>query len=190
MLLAGTIVVLSSAFFVPGTKKELVLNEAIAQFNSTFGDLYKGYESEISFHENKLKALYEKETTESRIFMFGIVLALFIAVMGILGISLFTVRQRVKEIGVRKINGATVPDILSMLNLNIVKWVAIAFVISAPLAWYAAHKWLENFAYKTELSWWIFALAGLLALGIALLTVSWQSWRAATRNPVEALRYE
>jgi putative ABC transport system permease protein len=73
-----------------------------------------------------------------------------------------------------------------MLNKDFVKWVAIAFVIATPIAYYAMNKWLENFAYKTELSWWIFALAGLLALGIALLTVSWQSWRAATRNPVEA----
>ena len=171
--------------YLPGTA-----NETLAQFNSTFGELYNGYKNEITFHEYKLKALYEKETTESRIFMFGIVLALFIAVMGILGISLFTVRQRVKEIGVRKINGATVPDILLMLSQNIIKWVAVASVISAPVAWYATHKWLENFAYKTELSWWIFALAGLLALGIALWTVSFQSWKAATRNPVEALRYE
>ena len=165
-------------------------NEAIAQFNSTFGNLFNGYESEITFHEDKLKALYEKETTESRIFIFGIVLAVFIAMMGIFGISLFIVRQQVKEIGIRKISGATVSDILSMLNLNIVKWVGIAFFISTPVAWIAAHKWLENFAYKTELSWWIFLLAGVLAMGIALLTISVQSWKAATRNPVEALRYE
>jgi len=171
--------------FQPGLE-----NEAMAQINSTFGDLYKGYETKITVHKDKLKALYEKETTESRIFIFGIVLALFIAVMGILGISLFTVRQQVKEIGVRKINGANVSDILSMLNVNIIKWVAIAFVIATPIAWYTMNRWLENFAYKTELSWWIFVLAGLLALGIALLTVSWQSWKAATRNPVEALRYE
>jgi len=110
--------------------------------------------------------------------------------MGIFGISLFTVRQQIKEIGIRKINGAAVTDILSMLNLVIIKWVAIAFVIATPIAYYAMNKWLENFAYKTSLSWWIFALAGLLALGIALLTVSWQSWKAATRNPVESLRYE
>ena len=77
-----------------------------------------------------------------------------------------------------------------MLNKDFVKWVVIAFVIATPIAYYAMYKWLENFAYKTDLSWWIFALAGLLALGIALVTVSWQSWRAATRNPVEALRYE
>ncbi len=164
--------------------------ETVAQFNSAFGSLYNGYESEITFQEDKLKALYEKENTESRIFMFGIVLAIFIAMMGILGISLFTVRQQVKEIGVRKINGAAVTDILSMLNVNILKWVAVAFVISTPVAWIAAHKWLENFAYKTGLSWWIFVLAGIMATGIALLTVSIQSWKAATRNPVEALRYE
>jgi putative ABC transport system permease protein len=77
-----------------------------------------------------------------------------------------------------------------MLNKGLVKWVAFAFLISIPVAWYAMHKWLENFAYKTDLSWWIFAGAGILVLLIALLTVSWQSWRAATRNPVEALRYE
>jgi putative ABC transport system permease protein len=77
-----------------------------------------------------------------------------------------------------------------MLNRDFVKWVFIAFIIATPIAWYVTYKWLENFAYKTELSWLIFALAGLFALVIALLTVSWQSWKAATKNPVEALRYE
>jgi putative ABC transport system permease protein len=77
-----------------------------------------------------------------------------------------------------------------MLVKDFVKWVIIAFVIISPIAWYVMHKWLQNFAYKTELSWWIFGLAGIIALGIALITVSWQTWRAATRNPVEALRYE
>jgi putative ABC transport system permease protein len=94
------------------------------------------------------------------------------------------------NIGIRKVNGAKVSEILAMLNRDFIIWVAIAFVIATPIAYYAMNKWLENFAYKTELRWWIFALAGLLALGIALLTVSWQTWRAATRNSVEALRYE
>jgi putative ABC transport system permease protein len=98
--------------------------------------------------------------------------------------------NRVKEIGIRKINGARISEVMILLNRDFIIWAAIAFVIATPIAWYAMHKWLENFAYKTNLSWWIFALAGLLALGIALLAVSWQSWRAATRNPVEALRYE
>ncbi|MBK6285193.1 MAG: hypothetical protein IPF54_23405 [Draconibacterium sp.] len=77
-----------------------------------------------------------------------------------------------------------------MLNKDFMKWVVIAFVVACPFAYFAMNKWLENFAYKIELSWWIFALSGLLALGIALLTVSFQSWKAARRNPVEALRYE
>ena len=103
---------------------------------------------------------------------------------------MITIQQRTKEIGIRKVNGARIYEVLLMLNKDFVKWVAIAFVIATPIAWYAMHKWLENFAYKTELSWWIFALAGSFTLGISLLTVSWLSWKAATRNPVEALRYE
>jgi putative ABC transport system permease protein len=99
-------------------------------------------------------------------------------------------QHRVKEIGIRKINGATITEILTMLNKSFVSWIAIAFIIATPIAWLAMHKWLENFAYKTELSWWIFALAGTIVFGIALLTVNLQSWRAATRNPAEALRYE
>jgi putative ABC transport system permease protein len=110
--------------------------------------------------------------------------------MGILAMSVFATQHRVKEIGIRKVNGAKIYEVLLMLNKDFVKWVAIAFVISCPIAWYAMSKWLNNFAYKTEMSWWIFALSGIIALAIALLTVSWQSWRAATSNPVEALRYE
>jgi putative ABC transport system permease protein len=98
--------------------------------------------------------------------------------------------RRTKEIGLRKVNGAKVAEVIFLLNKDFVKWVSIAFLIAIPIAWFIMHKWLENFAYKTGLSWWIFLLSGVLALGIALLTVSLQSWRAARRNPVEALRYE
>ncbi len=117
-------------------------------------------------------------------------LAIIIACLGLYALVSHTVNKKVKEIGIRKVNGARISEIMTMLNKDFVKWVVIAFIVATPIAYYAMHKWLESFAYKTTLSWWIFALAGLLALGIALLTVSWQSWRAATRNPVEALRYE
>jgi putative ABC transport system permease protein len=110
--------------------------------------------------------------------------------MGLIGLISLAVVNRSIEIGVRKVNGARISEIMTMLNSDFVKWVAIAFVIATPITWFLMHKWLENFAYKTALSWWIFALAGLLALGIALLTVSFQSWKAANRNPVDALRYE
>lgn len=117
-------------------------------------------------------------------------IAILIACIGLFGLSSMLLDKRTKEIGVRKVNGAKIAEVLVLLNRDFVKWVAIAFIIATPIAYYAMKKWLENFAYKTEISWWIFALAGILALGIALLTVSWQSWRVATRNPVEALRYE
>jgi putative ABC transport system permease protein len=123
------------------------------------------------------------------IISFGLI-SIFLSMIGLFSLSYHDSFKRTKEIGIRKVNGAKISEVLIMLNKDFVKWVAFSFIIATPIAYYAMHKWLENFAYKTELSWWIFALAGLLALGIALLTVSWQSWRAATRNPVEALRYE
>ncbi len=145
---------------------------------------------EITFLDDQLARNYESLSAQQKIVALFSSLAIFIACMGLFGLTLLVTKQRTKEIGIRKVNGAKVTEILAMLNKDFLKWIAIAFVIACPLAYYAMFKWLENFAYKTTLSWWIFALAGVLALGIALLTVSWQSWRAATRNPVEALRYE
>ena len=133
---------------------------------------------------------YAKDNNLNKIIAVFSLLSILIGCLGLIGIVNITIVSKVKEIGIRKVNGAKVSEILAMLNKDFIKWVAVAFVIATPVAYYAMNKWLENFAYKTTLSWWIFALAGLMALGIALLTVSWQSWRAATRNPVEALRYE
>jgi putative ABC transport system permease protein len=117
-------------------------------------------------------------------------ISVFLSMIGLFAISYQSSRYRTKEIGIRKVNGAKISEVMVMLNKDAVKWLATAFVIACPIAWYVMHRWLEDFAYKTDLSWWIFAMAGLLALGIALLTVSWQSWKAATRNPFEALRNE
>ena len=110
--------------------------------------------------------------------------------LGIFGLSTFAAERRVKEIGIRKINGAKHTGILILLNKSFLKWITIAFIIAIPISWYIMNIWLENFAYKTRMNWWIFAIAVLITLVIALITVSWQSWRTATRNPVEALRYE
>jgi putative ABC transport system permease protein len=142
------------------------------------------------FSDKEFEVQYRNDVNFNQILTYSAILALIISLMGLLSLAIFNTKQRIKEIGIRKVNGATIKEVMTLLNRDFVKWVAIAFVVAMPIAWYAMHIWLENFAYKTTLSWWIFALAGLLALGIALLTVSWQSWRAATRNPVEALRYE
>ena len=134
--------------------------------------------------------MYNKEKKLAQVFTFFTILALFIACLGIYGLVALSTEQRTKEIGIRKVNGATINEILYMLNKDFVKRVLIAFMIACPVAYYAMNKWLENFAYKTTLNWWIFALAGVFTVVIALLTVSWQSYKAATRNPVEALRDE
>lgn len=145
---------------------------------------------EFFFLDNSFNAQYKTEERLSKLVGLFSVISVIIACFGLLGLVSFATVRRQKEIGIRKVNGARISEVLIMLNKDFVKWVAIAFVIATPIAYYAMNQWLQNFAYKTELSWWIFVLAGFLALGIALLTVSWQSWRAARRNPVEALRYE
>jgi putative ABC transport system permease protein len=133
---------------------------------------------------------YEEEQRSSKIVGIFAVLAIALSLFGLFGLIIFYSESRTKEIGIRKVNGARVTDIMAMLNMEFIKWIAVAFVIACPIAWYAMHKWLQSFAYKTTLSWWVFAVAGAVALAVALFTVSWQSWRAATRNPVEALRFD
>ena len=137
-----------------------------------------------------LNEKYQAETRLKNITVAFALLAIVISVLGILGMAIFSIDRRTKEIGIRRVAGAKSSEILILLNKEFIIWVVVAFIIATPVAWYVMHKWLQNFVYKTELSWWIFMLAGIIAFGIALLTVSWQSWRAATRNPVEALRYE
>ena len=156
----------------------------------TFNEIDPGTPLDYEFYDSWIQSVYEKEEKQAYAIKLFSVLAIIIACLGLIGLAEHSINKKIKEIGIRKVNGAKVSEILAMLNSDFVKWVTIAFAVATPIAYYAMHKWLENFAYKTTLSWWIFALAGLLALGIALLTVSWQSWRAATRNPVEALRYE
>ena len=166
------------------------LHAGMETIKTVWQNNYPQQELTYFFLDEKIAQQYKAETILSRILFAFSTIGILISIIGISALSLFISQQKTKEIGIRKINGANVSEILVLLNFNFVKWVAIAFIIATPVAYFAMHKWLESFAYKTTLSWWIFALAGLLALGIALLTVSWQSWKAATSNPVEALRYE
>jgi putative ABC transport system permease protein len=172
------------------TKDFKSLDRFIQEIKTETNKLSPSFPVEISFLDQAVENLYKSEIQFRRTFSLFAGCAIVICCLGILAMSLFACQRRIKEIGIRKVNGARISEVMTMLNRDFVKWVAIAFVIATPIAYFAMNKWLESFAYKTELSWWIFALAGLLALGIALLTVSWQSWKAATRNPVEALRYE
>ena len=140
--------------------------------------------------DEKIAQQYKSETILRRILLVFSILGVLISIIGISVLSLFISQQQTKEIGIRKINGASVFEILQLLNSDFLKWVIIAFIIATPVAYYASQNWLQNFAYKTPLSWWIFILAGFISLAIALITVSWHTIKAARKNPTEALRYE
>lgn len=159
------------------------LNEICKAFSPGFS-----YESEML--SDRIAQFYEREEKQIGTIAFFSAIALGLSIIGLLGFVSITLNKRTKEIGIRKINGANNKEILSLFYAQYTRWIFLAIVIACPIAWYAMRKWLENFAYKTELSWWIFAAAGAMTILIALLTVSFQSWRAAEKNPVESLRYE
>ncbi|BDD11555.1 ABC transporter permease (plasmid) [Fulvitalea axinellae] len=171
--------------YAPGTFERL--RERVIALHQQY---YEGTHRDIELEPFSLSSLHKKEVQFGKVLFLFTGIGLFIVCLGLFGVSYFTAETRTKEIGIRKANGATTFEILRFLNSSTLKQVAVAFVIAVPIAYYAIGRWLENFAYKTEMSWWIFAGAGLLAGLVALATVSWQSWRAASREPVEALRYE
>ena len=142
------------------------------------------------FADEAYDAQYRAEERFGKLFMCLSAIAILISCLGLLGLSIFSTVQRTKEIGVRKVLGASIPSIVALLSKDFLKLVLIAIVIASPLAWWAMNKWLGTFAYKIDIQWWVFALAGTLAVGIALLTVSFQSIRAALMNPVKSLRSE
>lgn len=142
------------------------------------------------FFEDLLNDKYVPETRLKNMAVSFSVLAIIISLLGILGMSIFSINRRTKEIGIRRVTGARAAQILLLLNREFLTWVIAAFIIVSPVAWYTMHDWLGNFVYKTNISWWIFAFAAFIAFGIALLTVNCQSWKTIMKNPVEALRYE
>ena len=166
------------------------ISRLIPELEKIWTSHYPGNPFHYFFLNEFYNKQYQADQRFSGLFLASSILAIIIACLGLSGLSAYSITRRTKEIGIRKANGAWVTQVLVLLNKDFVTWVAVGFVIACPVSWFSMNKWLQNFAYRTDLSWWIFALAGIIALVIALLTVSWQSWKAATRNPVEALRYE
>jgi putative ABC transport system permease protein len=158
--------------------------------SETWQKLIPDFPLNIESVRERYEWYHRAETNFAKLIVSCCLISLFLSMIGLFAISFHSSRRRTKEIGIRKINGATILGVLTLLNRDFLRWLIIAFVIASPIAWYIMHRWLQGFAYRTELSWLIFGLSGILAFGITLLTVSWQSLRAATRNPVEALRYE
>jgi putative ABC transport system permease protein len=163
---------------------------AITAIRKAYDQLVADVLFAYSFLDEDFNALYGSEEKLSEVFGYISVLAIGVACLGLFGLVAFSAKQRTKELGVRKVLGASVAGIVELLAKDFVKLVVVANLIAWPVAWYAMNRWLQNFAYRIEIGWWMFALAGGLALLIALLTVSTQAIKAALANPVEALRYE
>ncbi|MDB5251149.1 MAG: macrolide export ATP-binding/permease MacB, partial [Flaviaesturariibacter sp.] len=143
-----------------------------------------------AFMDDSYDRLYDAEQKQGIIFTIFACIAIFIACLGLFGLSAFTISQRVKEIGIRKVLGADVGTIVGLLSRDFLRLVVIAAIIAFPIAWYAMHQWLEDFAYRIGVPWWVFILAGILAAGVAFFTISFQAVRAATANPIKNLRTE
>ncbi|MBN1820937.1 MAG: ABC transporter permease [Prolixibacteraceae bacterium] len=162
----------------------------INEIKSTWAGLFPSTTCEVGFFDDSIESLYNSELKISGLFKYFSFIAIFISCIGLFGLSLFIIERRKKEIGVRKVNGAKIGEVMILLNKSFIKWVMIAFVLACPITWFIMQRWLENFAYKTNIGWWVFAFSGILAVSIAILTVSYQSWKAARANPTESLRYE
>lgn len=164
--------------------------QLLGQVEGIWGSLFPESSLDYFFLDEFYSRQYQSDRQYGLLFTLFAGLAIFIACLGLFGLATFSAQQRTKEIGVRKVLGATVASIVALLAKDFLKLVVIAIVLASPLAWWAMNKWLADFAHKIDISWWVFALAGAVAIGIALLTVSFQSVKAALMNPVKSLRSE
>jgi putative ABC transport system permease protein len=166
----------------------------ITSIVNSLGNIMKtlnpGYTLDLKFLKDDLDNLYFVERIAATVLGYMTFLSIIISCLGLIGLSSFMIVHRTKEIGIRKANGAKSGEIFSLLSNEYIKLVIISFVIASPVAWYATNIWLRGYAYRTNIGWWVFALAGIIVMVITMLTVGFQSYRAASKNPVEALRYE
>ena len=166
------------------------LPQKIKTLRALYEQYFSGNPFDYFFADESFNKQYAAEQQLGNVFIGAAGMAIIIACLGLFGLAAFTAQQRKKEIGIRKVLGATVAGIASLLSIDFIKLVLIALLIASPLAWWAGHQWLQNFAYRTEVSWWMFAVAGCIAVLIAIITISFQAIRAAVANPVKSLRTE
>jgi putative ABC transport system permease protein len=188
-------VVMTLIPFMPPTQcfiriKPENIKTSLAIIENEWNEAVPGYPFQYEFLDDAFRRQYTSEERIGTLFKYFSILAIFISCIGLFGLASFIARRRTKEIGLRKVLGASVSSIFFMLSKEFIKWIIIANVIAWPVAYYFMNKWLQDFAYRIEITWWMFALAGGIALVIALATISFQAVKAATANPVEALKYE
>jgi ABC-type antimicrobial peptide transport system permease subunit len=164
--------------------------QIIAKIEKLWKDVYPNEQFEYNFFDETIAKFYDKEEKTEKIMNTAMAIAIFISCMGLFGLATFAAQQRTKEIGIRKVLGARVTGIASMLSIYFFKLVLHALVIASPVAYYFMRQWLQDFAYRVNISWVTFLVAGLFAIFIALITISWQAIKAAIANPVKSLRTE
>jgi putative ABC transport system permease protein len=162
----------------------------MAHINATLAEFDAGYTFDVRFFDGVIQRLYEKETALSSLITLFSFLAIFISIVGVFGLVVFDSECRRKEIGIRKVLGASTMEIIIMFNKSYLKILAVCFVLAAPLAWYAVNRWLENFAYKTPMYWWVYVIALVVVGVITVATVTFQNWRVANDDPVKAIKSE
>jgi putative ABC transport system permease protein len=166
------------------------MQQARNVFENVWNEVNPNYPADYVFMNDVFSRTYHNEmNAQNLVFIFSLLCFIF-ADLGLIVFIAFIIRRRTKEIGLRKVHGASIGKIIRMLNLGFIKYVALAFLVAVPVAWYVMHRWLERFAYRTPIAWWVFALAGLGVVLLSVLSVTLQSWRAATANPVEAIKIE
>jgi len=178
------------AFKVAIKLKTADIKNTIASVNKTWNKFSPAYPLDYQFMDESYGKMYKSEEKLSDLLWIFTIMAIFVGCMGLFGLAAFSAEQRVKEIGIRKVLGASAENIVALLSKNFIGLIILSLLIASPIAWWAMNKWLEDFAYKTAIEWWIFALAGLGALLIAILTISFQSIKAALANPIKSLRTE
>jgi len=174
----------------PNTAGGSEWKNAISKIQKDYKSIYPDADFSYQFVDQKIAGLYQSEQRTASLLKWATGLTIFISCLGLLGLVIFTTNSRRKEIGVRKVLGASVMQITSSLSTDFIRLVLLAFVIAAPIAWWATYKWLQNYAYKTNMSWWIFAISGFSMLIIAIITLGMQTIKAARANPVQSLRSE
>jgi putative ABC transport system permease protein len=166
------------------------ISSTVAAIRSKYDAFFPGNLFDYYFIDDHFNALYKNDQLFGKVFALFAGFAIFIACLGMLGLSLFTTAQRTKEIGVRKVLGASMANIVFLLSKDFIRLILISFLIASPIAWLVMNNWLHSFQYRLSISWWIFPCAGLLAFGIAMGTVSFQTMKAARMNPAKSLRSE
>ncbi|HSH50173.1 MAG TPA: FtsX-like permease family protein, partial [Bacteroidales bacterium] len=166
------------------------ISSLIEQVKETLLEVYPQIQFNHSFLTDNFDELYKEEKIMAVLISVFSFLSIFIASLGLLGITIFTTKKQTKNIAIRKVNGATTTSIFKLFVSDYIKLIVIALIIASPLAYYLLNRWLQNFAYQTDITWWMFLFAGSLALFFTFITISWYSLKAARKNPVESLRFE